>query len=480
MKQADDISQTAATHVEANGAMAASVTHAKPQATSPWRYLATTLLVAGIGLGTIASANMTYAPEMYNSRYMASVASALAEGENYAVFDLNINIRELRNEHIKRLPKKPQLVILGASQWQEAGEDLIATRGYYNAHVHRDYYEDMLGMVEMLSRHDRLPKHMVITIRDRLFTPVAERTDYLWLPILPYYRAMAKRLSLEPHPVWTTYPTQRPRELLSLPMLLNNMTRWHNATDWPYPTAANRHETLDLLRPDGSIRWSDAHQALFTRERARKMALEHAAYSIKHPLEVDPKGVEAIDRLLAYLAIRGVKVHLAHPPFNPIFFEAIKGTPYQEGLERIREITQELAQRHKLDVIGSFNPAAISCTSDMFIDAEHSQSACLRNLLADVTNSIDLPIGAPKANEDLEVASRKRRSHRVMMATGWLTNESEATPSSKGPSRLGMMSEALSGQLNASATDRHLAQQKRRSPFSKSEARILNQPAPRR
>ncbi len=217
MKQAVDNSPIAAASpamadgISTSGATAAP---ASPSPASPWRYLATTVAVAAAGLGLIASANLAYAPEMYNSRYMASVANALAEGENYAVFDLNINIRELRNEHIKRLPQRPELVILGASQWQEAGHDLIAKRGYYNAHVHRDYYEDMLGMVEMFSRHDRLPKHMVITVRDRLFTPLAKRTDYLWLPILPYYRAMAKRLSLEAHAVWETSPNSAPARTL--------------------------------------------------------------------------------------------------------------------------------------------------------------------------------------------------------------------------------------------------------------------------
>ena len=40
--------------------------------------------------------------------------------------------------------------MLGASHWQEAHADLLPGRRFYNAHVHRDYYEDLLAVAEML------------------------------------------------------------------------------------------------------------------------------------------------------------------------------------------------------------------------------------------------------------------------------------------------------------------------------------------
>ncbi len=391
-------------------------------ATRALRYLSLSGLVAAAGLSAIAATNRMYAPEMYRPGYMAGVAETLAAGENYAVFDLNINIRKLREEQLKRLADKPSIIVLGASQWQEAGEDLLPGRGYLNAHVHRDYYEDVLGMVELLVRNDKLPRDLVITLRDRIFTPVESRKDFLWLPGIPYFQAMAKRLSLPQHAVWDTYPLQRPRELLSLPMLFTNATRWHNAADWPYPTAATGHTALDLLKPDGSIRWSDAHQASFTQERARKLALEHAAGARNNPPTIDPRAVEAIDTLLSYLSLRGVKVHLAHPPFNPIYFDAVKNTPYMEGLRRVEAVTRELATKYKTGLVGGFDPSDLGCTAEMFIDAEHSQAPCLARLLADVANSIDLPTATPPQGM-AELTRRDMRTHRVMMASGWMPTE---------------------------------------------------------
>ncbi|MGE0701530.1 MAG: hypothetical protein AB7O57_20705, partial [Hyphomicrobiaceae bacterium] len=374
-------------------------------------------------LGVIAEANRRYAPEMYETDYMETIADAFESGDNYAVFDLNINIRKLREEQWKRLDHKPRLLVLGASQWQEAHKEMLPGHDWLNGHVHRDYYEDVLGMVELLVRHDKLPKDMVITVRDRLFTPVASRTDYLWLPGIPYYQAMADRLSLPRLSFLETYPLQRPRELLSLPMLFNNATRWHNAKDWPYPTTKKQLAVLDVLHPDGSITWSEEHRALFTQERSERLAVAHADASRNKPPVIDPKGVEALDRLLAYLAVRGVRVHLAHPPFNPIFFERVQGSPFMRGLADVEAVTRELAAKHKLNIVGSFDPSTIGCTAEMYIDAEHSSGACLEHLLGEIADSVDLPAPAVSADLPVEVARLEHRSRMTLMKSGWMGSE---------------------------------------------------------
>ncbi len=390
-------------------------------------YLLGALALTACGLAGISEANRRYAPEMYQSDYMATVAEAFTAGDSFAVFDLNLDIRKLREEQFKRLAEKPALIVLGASQWQEASADLIANRGYLNAHVHRDYYEDVLGMVELLVQHDRLPTDLVITIRDRMFTPVANRTDYLWLPGIPYYQDMAKRLSLEPLTLWETKPLQRPRELISLYMLHTNATRWHNAPDWPYPTRKKRLDSLDILHPDGSITWSRNHLATFTQERSRKVALAYAAMSRNNPPMIDPKGVDAFDRLLAYLGVRGVRVHLAHPPFNPVFFDHVQNSPYLDGLRQVEAVARELAQRHKLNIVGNFDPAALGCTAENFIDAEHSNADCLRKLLADVSNSIDLPTLPRTSPSEDKIARLEYRSLRKLQSSGWMGLERAAS-----------------------------------------------------
>jgi hypothetical protein len=344
------------------------------------RYALAFALATALGMGGIFIGNQSYAPEMYGQGGMAPAADAHAQNKNYAVFDLNLNIRALREEQLKRMTKTPDIIILGASHWQEANKDLLRGRDFFNAHIHRDYWEDPLGMVELLVRYNRLPKKLIISIRDNQFKPVEKRTDFLWEPGIPAYRAMSARLGLTTESYVKTLPYDRARALLSLPMFFENFTRWYNASERPGSSDKSRFETLDTLMPDGSILWSNHKMSIFTPERTLTESMAFAEKRRNDPPVVDPQGVEAFNALLTFLKGQGVSVYLVNPPFNPMFYDKLQGTPYAEGLARIETLVQKIATEHKLPLFGSFNPHKIGCTSDMFIDAEHSHPDCLQKV----------------------------------------------------------------------------------------------------
>ena len=333
------------------------------------------------GVSGVWTANVAFAPEMYDERGLVPAVKALAAGKDYAVFDLNLNIRRLRELHVATFKTTPDVVLVGASHWQEAHASLMTSRRMYNGHVHRDYWEDLLGVVEVYVRNNRLPKQMIISIRDKQFTPVELRRDSLWEPGVANYQAMARRLGLPVEDSWRTQPYQRIRERLSLAMLFNNVTRWYNAEERPHASAgAASFKSLDVLMSDGSILWSEQHRAIFTPERARREAIAFADSSRNDPPVIDPQGVEAFDKLLTFLAGKGTEVTLVHPPFNPIFYDRVKGGTYLAGLDKVRQVTASLAVRHGLKVIGDFDPAKVGCTADQYIDAEHSNPACLGHI----------------------------------------------------------------------------------------------------
>ncbi len=356
------------------------------------RYTLAFALATVVGLASIWFGNKAYGPEMYGTGGMVPAAEAHAKQLNYAVFDLNLNIRALRDEQLKRMTKTPDVILLGASHWQEAHKGLIKGQEFFNAHIHRDYWEDPLGMVELLVKHNRLPKKLIISVRDNQFTPVEYRKDFLWEPGIPAYRAMAKRLGLETESFIKTLPYDRGRALISLPMLFENFTRWHNASERPGATDKKHFETLDTLLPDGSITWSNQRMKLFTQERTLSESIDFANKRQNSPPLVDPKGVEAFVVMLKFLKEKGVSVYLVKPPFNPTYYDRLRGTPYAEGLDRIETLIQKIANDHKLPVFGSYNPHELGCVSEMYIDAEHANDKCLQKIF-DQYMAIDAKAG---------------------------------------------------------------------------------------
>jgi hypothetical protein len=351
---------------------------------APVLYLVAALFLAVLLMGALAAANYCLAPLAYSASAVARVAESLAGGSNYAVFDLNLDSRELRRQHIARLDTTPDVVLLGASQWQEAHAELLPERRFYNAYVHRDYYEDLLAVVEMLLRHGRLPKTVIISIRDMTFQPVDRRTDTLWLTALPDYDAMAARLGITSHSWFETWPVRRWSGLLSLSTAVDNALRRLTAESLPGPTRARSLTTMDVLLADGSIQWSDDHRKLFTAERARREVALAVEARRNHAPQIDPGAVTAVDRLLALLRAHGVRVVLIHPPFNPAFYRQVENSAYGAGLRQVEAVTARLAAAHGATVVGSFDPAVAGCLESMYIDAEHSSPRCLRRVLDQV------------------------------------------------------------------------------------------------
>lgn len=364
----------------------------------PGTFLLLLFAVLVIGVVAIRSANMWLAPMLNDTRKIDEAAKILALPATYLTYDLNIETRRLRRQHIRLLGRTPEVIVMGASHWQEAHESLMPEADFYNAHVHRDYYEDIVAVSHWLIESGRLPETLVISIRDNQFLPVSARRDFLWTPVLPDYRRAARFFGLQPHMAYAHGFTPQLRQMTSIPLLWANVKRDFAAPAHPHATAATSHPTLDALLPDGSIFWSDAHRASFTQERSFRMSMEHADALRDTPPAVDPEGVASVDAAIGFLTGLGVEVVLAHPPFNPLFWDAVEGSPYREGLKRIEGIAAALAERHGLRIVGGFDPRAVGCTADMYIDAEHSGPACLGKILAEVSALRAAARTAPEGN----------------------------------------------------------------------------------
>ncbi len=356
-----------------------------PKQRSLATYSVVALLATVLGVGVVYNANQKFAPEMYGTSAMTAAAEAFSKGQNYATFDLNINIRQLRDEQIKRMTKTPDVVLLGASHWQEANENLVKHEDLYNAHIHRDYWEDLFGMIEIFERHDRLPKKMIISLRDNQFMPIEVRKDFLWEPGVPFWRAMADKLGIRKESYWKSYPWQRLRERLSLNMLFTNITRWFNADERPHATEKPLSKTLDILLPGGSIVWSTEHKNFFTQERAEHEATTFAHFKIKNPPVWEKRGLDNFEKLLDHLKSKGVELYFVRPPFNPIYWDVVQNTAYSETLSKFEAITKDIADRHDIKILGSFNPYDVGCRKEQYIDAEHANAECLKGIFDQYT-----------------------------------------------------------------------------------------------
>jgi hypothetical protein len=355
---------------------------------SPQHYIAGLALLGLLALGALAVGNRLLAPWLHMPSYIEGIAATLHVGDNYGVFDLNVDIRGIRRGQFAAMEKAPEVMLLGASHWQEGSADLMPNHEMFNAHVHRDYYDDIVAAVGLMAKNDLWPQTVVVSIRDQTFRSVANRTDYLWLPWIPDYLEAESALGIEPRPFLENFQPHDSWSLFSLTNFSTSAEVWLSNAGVPGPTKAELLTDLDILMADGSIRWSQEHIDFFTRERARVEALDMARKVRDTQPEMNEHAIAAVDGALARLKAEGVEVILVHPPFNPIFYDRIADSTFEQGLADIHALTVELADRHGFATAGSFSPYDMGCTSSMYIDAEHSGPSCLGRVFSDIAKKI--------------------------------------------------------------------------------------------
>lgn len=350
-----------------------------------WRFLVIVVAIVAVSYAAVAGSNFALNPLSYNSIYMRSVAETMAQGQNYATFDPNINWRALRREQIEMLTTTPDVVVFGGSRWQEAYAELLPGRSLFNAHVHSDYAEDFLALTQLLEEHGRLPDTIVLSLRYIIFEPVAKRVPTDWREWTFEYRRMAHRLGITPHPLVDTLPITHWTSLFSVPDLVDRVNLVAEQTEESGPTTDLAKETLDIIGADGSLRWSHTNQKRFTAQFARKDAQAKIKSNWNTHPRIDPALVEAVEKLIVHLQAKGVKVVFAQTPFHPEFYQAMKTRPFGATLDRIEQIAVDWNRRYGVTVVGGFDSQRIGCGTEQFIDWHHAKPDCLGKVLKAIT-----------------------------------------------------------------------------------------------
>ncbi len=334
---------------------------------------------------TIAAANRHFDPLNFSAAGQAVAARHLEDGKNLTVHDPNFDFRGLRREHIRLMTRTPDVIAFAGSRFELARADLFPDKTFYNAFVHSDYMEDLLAFVELLHANGRLPKTLVLSVRFATFLPVEARTDAEWKMFWPEYRAMADRLELPKVPLADNLPLTHWGQMFSMSLLKRQIAMRLTADELPGPTADATHPKFDVIRADGSLVFSAAHQGSFTADSARAEALGRAKkVSERKSWPVDAERMATLAPLLQFLRQNDVNVAIAITPHHPAYWNALVDKPYGKTLALIEAQVGKIAMDNGAVLVGSFDPAKAGCEEKSFRDYIHLDEACLQKVFAKV------------------------------------------------------------------------------------------------
>jgi hypothetical protein len=295
-----------------------------------------------------------------------------------------VDLRALRKQQIQQMPQTPDVLIFGGSRWQEFRSELLPNRRVFNAFVSNDHVEDIMALTNILEEAGKLPKTLVISERFITFLPVGQRADYEsedWQNWASDYQEMAGKLDLPVNSFLDTVPVQRWTGTFYLPALVERRQQIADSDGRPHATTEGQTPDLDLLAADGSLRFSAASRAKFTKKFVDNFVKRQLKAVANTSPAVDPALVAALGKTIDYLRSRGVQVYLVQTPYHPDFYRAIQGKPFGAAMDRLERIAAELGREHGAIVAGTMDPAPFGCLASEYIDHIHAVPSCLAKVV---------------------------------------------------------------------------------------------------
>jgi hypothetical protein len=364
------------------------------------RFLVGLAAAVAIGVVLIAGANYVLDPLHFSASGKRETAAVLLSGKNYAVFDANMDFRGLRREAVAQMTRTPDVIAFGGSRFELATAELFPGKSFYNAFVHNDMFEDLVAFSGLLYEHKRLPKNLILTVRFKTFLPIdphLRETDEFKM-FWSENRAMADRLGIPKESLTDLVPFAYWSHLLSVSNIVRHI-EYRLDGKRQGPVDVQEMDNMDVIRADGSMSFSKEHSESFrtilrsrgvtnmfseadtidqdSEQRAVKMS-KRASWP------VDPKRLEALGVLLAFLKDQGTNVTIAITPFHPAYWKGVQGSPYGNSLASMEQSVKAIGAAKGTAVVGSLDPGRVGCVAGNMRDFIHPDETCLKKVFKDI------------------------------------------------------------------------------------------------
>ena len=290
----------------------------------------------------------------------------------------NYDERLLQRAYVRGLQQPPEVIVLGSSRSMGVGQELFPSRRFFNHSVSGATIEDYLAVYGMYLRRGWRPSLVVLGIDPWVLN--RQHQQLRWASYAEEYEKTARRWGLPVRPgtraqssVWTL---RRLSALLSPSYFQTSLA-----------TLRDRHAASrgapSIKRADGVL--EDAQN--LSRSTPEEVRERVAAMLARRPIDwlgsftaLDPAACQALEALIEDLHAHGADALVLLSPYHPDVYDQLATLPeYRMVLEAERSI-KELARRHHVRVIGSYDPRACHCVATDFSDGMHMTIRAVQRL----------------------------------------------------------------------------------------------------
>jgi hypothetical protein len=285
-----------------------------------------------------------------------------------AIFSSNIDERIFIKNRILYEDIKPDSIVIGSSRLMQASSEGSGFN-LLNLSVSGASLEDLLAIWELSSSKFN-PSYILLGADPWIFNHNSNQDRWISLGF-EYSIAMAK-LGLTSKSI---LPEKKPSYSNTIALrFFNSVNQSKIRSDNDLPTLT------DKIRRDGSrvYNLSYANKSIDDVERGALNYLSYgmANYSYSNQVRV------TLERFVNQLKSQNLRVVFVLSPYHPKLFEFMRQED-RKFLE-IESIFREIAELSGVQVIGSYDPIKVGCSSEDFYDGMHPKDKCLDQIFSEL------------------------------------------------------------------------------------------------
>jgi hypothetical protein len=356
-------------------------------------------LIAGLcsfGLIAVAIINYTIDPgniypslltsDSYNKPSPKDFIEQLVQSDHGVIVSRNsnwlVNSRDTKGA-LALHPTTVQCAVIGSShvmQISSAGQERSLSNNcpsLINLGVSGASLEDYLALSEIIFRNERPPRVIVFGVDP---WSLNFNRDSRWIRYKQDFFNMQAKLEEEHHsdnfssilgPLYNIINREYLQRSVKL-ILSERKQSIKNAPEFDHPVGLDD----PVLLPDGSLIYSNKWNYQKT---LASSTYDFRNFRIRGSQWVTEKAAELFTRLVKYLQQQKFKIIFVLVPYNPVLWDVTK-QPSITAIKAVELRVHKIARSTGVQVVGSYNPSNIGCTTGEFFDAVHAKTKCLIKL----------------------------------------------------------------------------------------------------
>ncbi len=341
-------------------------------------------VAAAAGLAGIAGLNYWVDPghALKPSQYEEKLAEVLRSGQNAAGIT-NFDDRLLQRYLVEGDWPHRNVITLGSSRSYKWRARHFPDQSFFNHSVNGATVEDYIAISGLYRQKQDWPETVIIGVDPWLFN--ASLGGGTWQALGDVLAATAGEFTslvyIERHR--QGFRRQRLITLFSLEyaqasvrtLILGNPSA---AGGIDFQAIPDDGSTAAIKRADGSYRYRydpDRTVDTIAREAAR-LGATGQTFGMENFTERDANLVKLFRDYLEYLKGQGVTVVFFFSPFHPDFYEALPPGSSAARIPLEEAFLRDMARDLNIPTIGSYDPRAVACLREDFIDERHPLESC--------------------------------------------------------------------------------------------------------